>query len=82
VFHSFNGLRQVADNTPPVTMDSILQRYMLVMYKGLNCLCNLGYEGGVPKTLGEMILAMAVFTMQVLIQVTEPPHRLAKLSSI
>ena len=68
-FEGFAGLRQLADNTPPVSMNSIMQRYMLVMYKGLNCLLNLGYEGGVPKTLGEMVLAMAVFTMQVVIQV-------------
>lgn len=71
-FGGFHGLRQLADNTPPVSMGSLLQRYMLVMYKGLNCLLNLGYEGGVPKTLGEMVLAMAVFTMQVVIQVRSP----------
>ena len=44
------------------------ENYLLCLYKGLNSLTNLGYEGTVPRRYGEMILSMAVFLLQTVVE--------------
>mmetsp|Transcript_5758 Transcript_5758/g.16161 ORF Transcript_5758/g.16161 Transcript_5758/m.16161 type:complete len:1854 (-) Transcript_5758:3600-9161(-) len=45
-----------------------LEGYLLCMYKGLNSLTNLGYEGTVPKRMDELIFAMVTFVIQMVVE--------------
>lgn len=53
---------------PSLGMRLPICRYLVVLFKGLNALTNLGYEGGSPSNTWDMIIAISMFFVQIIVQ--------------